>query len=89
MELSERIIATLETEGCISVYEETLGAHATLSLRTTVSPIAIVVTDGCLEVTYNDITQQLKSGNRLDILADTTYSIIAGKSGCNYVVGEF
>jgi len=89
MELSERIIATLEAEGCSSVYEETLGAYATSSLHTALTPIVLVVTDGSIEVTFDNSPHIFEPGNRLDVPANTSYSIIAGKAGCNYVVGEF
>jgi hypothetical protein len=89
MELSERIIATLEAEGCPSVYEETLGSYVTAPLHTPQTLTALVVTDGSIEVTFDNIPHILEPGNRLDIPADTTYSVIAGKTGCNYVVGEF
>jgi quercetin dioxygenase-like cupin family protein len=89
MELSECIIATLETEGCTTVSEETLGAHSLLPRNASSTQIAIVVTDGSIEITFNDNVQILEPGNRLDIPADTPYSINSGKAGCNYVVGEF
>ena len=89
MELSERIIATLESEGFATVSEESLPAHTSLPTRIATTPTTFVVTDGSIEVRNNKTSNILESGNRFDVPADTPYTIVAGKSGCNYVVGEF
>ena len=88
MELSERIIATLEAAGFPSVFELSDPAD-------TVSPdqlhswaITLVVTDGFLEVKVAGNTRTLKTGDRIDIKAQTPYSVVTGAQGCNYVVGE-
>lgn len=88
MELSERIIQTLEKEGFSSVYEVSDAANLVHPERNTAAAVAIVVTDGSIMYSINGNSKTLGLGDRLDISRQTTYSATVGLAGCNYVVGE-
>lgn len=88
MELSERIIQTLENEGFTSVYEVSEVIGTVHKERISAGTMSIVVTDGSIEYAFAGNAGTLRTGNRLDIPACIPYYITAGPAGCNYVVGE-
>lgn len=89
MELSERIIATLEAEGCTGVCEEQLASGADLPTRSFPTPVTYFVTDGSIVVDHADASRTLTPLDRIDIEANIPHTITAGTNGCNYVVGEW
>ena len=88
MELSERCIQTLETEGYNSIDEQQYAPGTILPTVIATSKTAIIVTDGTITVTYSDIVHTLNSSERITIPAQIPYSILVGGMRCQLVVGE-
>lgn len=88
MELSERIIAKLESQGCISINEQQYAPNSTFSPAPPAIEIDIYITDGSAEVTFSGITHELHLGEDVTIPAHVPYTLNAGPSGCQVVVGE-
>ncbi len=88
MELSERIIATLEKEGFTDIEEITALPNAVRPEITNDLACVIYVTDGSLTLAIQGVTHELFSGQRYNISVHVPYSITAGLSGCNYILGQ-
>jgi|AntRauTorckE6833_2_1112554.scaffolds.fasta_scaffold00120_9 hypothetical protein len=90
MELSERAIQTLETEGCVSVYEQDWVAKEKSVLHTkTIEPLQVYVTEGELQVPTNDVGGRFyQAGERFSVAPHTEVLVIAGPAGARAVIGE-
>lgn len=88
MELSERIIATLEKEGFTDIEEITALPNAVSPEITPDSAYVVYVTDGSLKMAIKGVTHELLPGQRYNISVHVPYSITAGPSGCNYILSQ-
>ena len=88
MELSERIIQTLEAEGYDSIDEQQHASDTTLSSVISSGKTTIVVTDGEITVTHSEIVRTLTTLDRITIPAQVPYAILVGPLGCQVVIGE-
>jgi glyoxylate utilization-related uncharacterized protein len=88
MELSERCIAQLEKENWLHIYEQQDKPGSAYPLHSHQHTVVILVTEGSMTVTTNEMVQILRTGDRLDIPPATPHTIVAGPTGCQYVVGE-
>lgn len=88
MELSEKIIAQLESEGFTDIYEWYDEPNTVHGEHSHDNEHSIVVVEG--EITFTtdagDIT--LGPSERIDVAPSTTHTARVGSSGCKYVVGE-
>lgn len=88
MELSERIIATLEKEGFTDIEEITALPNAVSPGINPDSAYFVYVTDGSLLVATDGVIYELSPGQRHNISAHVPYSISTGSRGCNYIIAK-
>lgn len=88
MELSERFIQKLETEGFDSVSEWQDEAGKSYPKHAHEGKTAIMVTDGSITFEIAGQKKVLFPGQRLDISAGTLHSALVGESGVIYIIGE-
>lgn len=88
MELSERIIATLESQGYTSIDEQQHPSNSRLSPTPFESTATIYVTDGTAILTIGEVEHHLGVGNAVTVPPQTPYSVTVGSSGCQLIVGE-
>jgi quercetin dioxygenase-like cupin family protein len=88
MELSERLIQTLEKEGFPYVYEWKDEPGTVYPEHLHQDKVSIFITDGSLELMIGDERHLLKTGDRFDITPQVLHSGVVGPLGCQYVVGE-
>ena len=88
MELSERTIQTLETEGYDSIDEQHHAPGTTLPMVTSPGTTAVCVTDGTITITYADTVRTLTTMQRITIPARVPYAVLVGPRGCQVVIGE-
>jgi len=87
MELSERYIQKLESEGFTHVYDWQDAANTIYKEHAHGDKTVIIITDGSMEVTLDGEKKVLSMHDRLDIPPKVKHSVIVGPSGCGYVVG--
>jgi hypothetical protein len=87
MELSERLIRTLEAEG-YEVYEQQETPAALLPKECNETDVAYLVTDGSMVFDFSGKKQSLKQQERLDIKAGIEYTILVGDEGVIYIRGD-
>lgn len=88
MELSERYIRQLESEGYAQVYEGQDKPDAVYPPHSHEEKSSMCVTDGSIIFEINGQTQEVTAGNRIDIPANTEHSAVVGPEGVIYIVGE-
>ncbi len=88
MELSERCIQTLEKEGFVNIFEEQDAPEAIYPEHSHKEKVAIFITEGSIEITVLGVVKLLGAGDRFNFPPNTPYSIIVGKNGCQFVIGE-
>ena len=88
MELSERFIRQLESEGYESVYEWQDKPEAIYEEHSHESKTSLYVTDGEVTFAVDGKEKKLKAGDRLDIPAGSLHSAVVGPKGCIMVIGE-
>ncbi len=88
MELSERWIKRFEDEGYSSIYELQDAPGTIHEERIHNGKVSLFVTDSSITVDFSGEKKEVKAGQRLDVPADTPYSIIVGPQGWIGIVGE-
>jgi hypothetical protein len=88
MELSERIIATLESQGYSSIDEQHYALNTLISPAPFESAAIIYVTDGTAEIAVAGVSHFLSLGESVPIPPRVPYSVTAGPNGCQIVIGE-
>lgn len=88
MELSERIIATLESQGYSSIDEQYYAPNTLISPVPSESTAVIYVTDGTAEIAVAGGSHFLSLGESVSVSPHVPYSITAGPNGCQLVIGE-
>lgn len=87
MELSERLIKTLEAEG-FEVYEQQDKLNTAYPEQVNETDVAFVVTDGSMVFNFSGEMKELKGRERLDIKAGIEYSVLVGPEGVIYIRGD-
>lgn len=87
MELSERIIQTLEAEG-YEVYEWQDKPGTNYPEHVNDTDVTFLVTDGSMVFNFSGEMKELSTRERLDIKAGIPYSIVVGPSGVIYIRGD-
>ncbi len=87
MELSERLIQTLEAEG-YQVYEWQDKPHMVYPEKAEDTDIAFLVTDGSMVFNFSGQLKEVGVRERLDIKDGIPYSITVGPSGVIYIRGD-
>ncbi len=88
MELSERFIQKLESEGFDSVYEWQDAPDTVHTEHSHEYDTAIYVTDGEITFALQGKTKVVAAGQRIDIPAGVPYTATVGAAGAIYIVGE-
>jgi hypothetical protein len=88
MELSERIIATLESQGYTSIDEQQHTGNIRLSPTPFESMAIIYVTDGTAIITIGVVEHLLGVGDAVSIPPQIPYLVTVGPSGCQLIIGE-
>lgn len=87
MELSERLIRTLEAEG-FAVYEHQDKPNTMYPEQANETDAAFVVTDGSMVFNFSGEMREVKGRERLDIKAGIEYTILVGPEGVIYIRGD-
>ena len=87
VELSERLIKTLEAEG-YEVYEQQDKPETVYVEQRNETEVAYLVTDGSMAFNLSGEIKEVKQRERLDIKAGITYSILVGEVGVIYIRGD-
>lgn len=87
MELSERLIQTLEAEG-YEVYEWQDEPNTSYPEQANETDVTFAVTDGTMVFNFSGAMKEIKPKERLDIKAGITYSILVGAEGVIYIRGD-
>ena len=88
MELSERIIKQLESEGHSTVYEIFDDPNYIYPIHNHKTEHAIIITEGSMEVTINEKIKTYNAGDHFKIPKDAKHIVKIGPDGCKYVIGE-
>ena len=88
MELSERIIAKLESQGYVSIDEQQYAPNSTFSPAPSVATNDIYITDGSAKVAFDGVVHELNLGEGITIPSHASYTLTAGPVGCRMVIGE-
>jgi len=88
MELSERCIAKLESEGFANVYEWTDPARTEYPEHAHTGKVSLFVTDGSITFDFEGTLKELKAGDRFDVPIGKLHSAVVGPRGWVVVVGE-
>ncbi|MDA8596778.1 cupin domain-containing protein [Candidatus Pacebacteria bacterium] len=88
MELSERFIQQLESEGFARVYDDSDPAGTTYPPHEHQGKVTLMITDGSITFTIAGKTTEYEAGDRIDIPPQTEHSCEVGPEGLIYVVAE-
>jgi len=88
MELSERYIQKLESEGFAAVYEWQDPAGTAYLEHAHRGKVSFFVTDGSIVVTINGETKEVKANERYNVPPNTNHSVVVGPEGWIGIIGE-
>ena len=88
MELSERHIQQLESEGYDSVYEWRDEPNTVHEAHAHSHHTTLIVTEGSMTVTIDDTATVCTVGDRYELPPHTKHSVTVGSEGCHYIIGE-
>ena len=88
MELSERYIQQLESEGFANVYEWQDPAGTVYEAHKHRGKTVMWLTDGSIELTVGDKIVHLETGDRYDVPPETKHSAKVGQSGWIAIIAE-
>jgi len=88
MELSERCIMTLESEGFHHVYEWQDKPGTVYEEHAHQGQVSLFVTDGLLTFDFSGEKKEVRAGQRFDVPIGVPHSAIVGPEGAIYIVGE-
>ena len=88
MELSERYIRQLESEGYSQVYEGQDKPDTVYPPHVHEEKSSMCVTDGTITFEIQGEKTEVTAGNRIDIPANIEHSAVVGPEGVIYIVGE-
>ena len=88
MELSERYIKQLESEGFASVYEWQDPAGTVYPEHSHKGKVALMLTDGSITFTINGESKELIAPTRFDVPVGVMHSAVVGPDGWIVIVGE-
>ena len=88
MELSERYIQQLESEGFASVYEWQDPAGTVYEPHAHKGKVSLMVTDGSITFDFSGEKKEVKAGERFDVPVGTEHSATVGSEGWIVIVGE-
>jgi quercetin dioxygenase-like cupin family protein len=88
MELSERYIQKLESEGFANVYEWQDPAGTVYQEHSHQGQVTFYVTDGSITVTIDGETTEVQANERYDVPSDTPHSVEVGSDGWIVIIGE-
>ena len=88
MELSERYIRTLESEGFASVYEWEDPAGTVYPEHSHKGKVSLYVTDGSVTFDFEGEKKEVKQNERFDVPVGAKHSAVVGPKGWIVIVGE-
>ena len=88
MELSERYIQKLESEGFANVYEWQDSAGTVYPEHAHQGRVSFFVTDGSIVVTINGETKEVKANERYNVPPTVPHSVVVGPEGWIVIIGE-
>ena len=88
MELSERFIKQLESEGFARVFEDADPPGTEYPAHMHKGKVTLWITDGEVDFTIADETKTYAAGDRIDIPPDTAHSCVVGARQLIYIVAE-
>lgn len=88
MELSERYIKQLESEGFASVYEWQDAAGTIYEPHAHKGKVALMVTDGSITFTIDGEEKEIVANQRFDVPVRVEHSAVVGSDGWIVIVGE-
>ncbi len=88
MELSERFIKQLESEGFDTVYEHQDSAGKIYEAHSHPYPTSLYITDGDMTVTIDEVEYYVAQNKRFDIPAGVEHAVEIGPAGAIYIIGE-
>ncbi len=88
MELSERFIRTLESEGFTYVYEVQDKPGFVYPPHSHDDKVSVYITDGSLTFDFNGEIKEVVANERFDVPPNTEHSVTAGPDGAIYIVGD-
>ncbi len=88
MELSERYIAQLESEGFPSVYEWQDVPGTVYEEHTHKGKVSLCITDGSITFDFSGEKKELTAPIRFDVPPDVKHSAVVGPKGWIVIVGE-
>ena len=88
MELSERFIRQLESEGFASVYEWKDPPGTEYDDHEHQGQVTVCLTDGSITFDFDGEKKSFKAGDRFDVPPKTKHSAVVGPDGWIVIVGE-
>jgi quercetin dioxygenase-like cupin family protein len=88
MELSERAIQTLESEGFINVYEHQDAAGTEYPEHSHQGKVSVFVTDGSITFDFSGEKKEITAPRRFNIPPSTPHSAKVGPAGCILIIAE-
>lgn len=88
MELSERIIQTLENEGFARVFEDSDEPGTSYPAHAHQGKVTLWITDGEVDFTIDGEQKTYKAGDRIDIPPGVQHSCTVGPEKLIYIVAE-
>ena len=88
MELSERYIAKLESEGFKYIYEWQDEPGKVYEEHEHKGKVSLYVTDGSITFDFSGETKEVMANQRLDIPAGKKHAAVVGPQGAIYIVAE-
>ena len=88
MELSERYIQKLESEGFASVYEWQDPAGTVYEPHSHKGKVSLYVTAGSVTFDFLGEKKEIKAGERFDVPVGSEHSAVVGPQGWIVIVGE-
>lgn len=88
MELSERVIAKLESQGYSSIEEQQYAPGSSVSPAPLATTVTMYITDGSANITFGGVVCDLNLGESVIIQAPVAYTLTAGPAGCQITIGE-
>ena len=88
MELSERFIKQLESEGFANVFEDQDQPNAVYPPHSHQGKVTLWITDGSMEFTMAGKTSEYNAGDRINVPPGTEHSSTVGPNGAIYIVAE-
>lgn len=88
MELSERYIQKLESEGFAHVYEWQDPAGTVYPEHVHKGKVSFFITDGSISITIDGETKEIKANERYNVPPDVSHSVVVGPEGWIVIIGE-